>query len=81
MSVGGLALHWGGTSPRYSPEDFRVKSLYGIGYDWPLTYDDLEPFYQEAEERLGVAGEQGPSDLDPRSKQYPLPPSNLYVIL
>ncbi len=74
MSVGGLALHWGGTSPRYSPEDFRVKSLYGIGYDWPLTYDDLEPFYQEAEERLGVAGEQGPSDLDPRSKQYPLPP-------
>ena len=55
MAVEGLALHWGGTTPRYSPEDFRVRSLYGIGYDWPLTYDELEPFYQEAEERLGVA--------------------------
>jgi quinoprotein glucose dehydrogenase len=74
MAVGGLALHWGGTTPRYSPEDFRVRSLYGIGYDWPLTYDELDPFYQEAEERLGVAGAPGPPELDPRSKDYPLPP-------
>lgn len=74
MAVGGLALHWGGTTPRYSPEDFRVRSLYGIGYDWPLTYEELDPFYQEAEERLGVAGAPGPSELDPRSHDYPLPP-------
>jgi quinoprotein glucose dehydrogenase len=74
MAVGGLALHWGGTTPRYSPEDFRVRSLYGIGYDWPLSYDELDPFYQEAEERLGVAGAPGPPELDPRSKDYPLPP-------
>jgi choline dehydrogenase-like flavoprotein len=73
MAVGGLALHWGGTTPRYTPEDFRIHSLYGIGYDWPLTFDDLEPFYQEAEERLGVAGTPGPPELDPRSKDYPLP--------
>ena len=66
MAVGGLALHWGGTTPRYTPEDFRVHSLYGIGYDWPFTYDDLEPFYFEAEERLGVAGTPGPPELDPR---------------
>ncbi|MCC6242549.1 MAG: GMC family oxidoreductase, partial [Gemmatimonadaceae bacterium] len=59
MTVGGLAMHWGGVSPRYSPEDFRLKSLYGVGDDWPFTYDDLDPFYQEAEERMGVAGEQG----------------------
>lgn len=74
MAVGGLALHWGGTTPRYSPEDFRVRSLYGIGYDWPLTYEELDPFYQEAEERLGVAGSPGPEELDPRSRAYPLPP-------
>ncbi|MFO0071545.1 MAG: GMC oxidoreductase [Gemmatimonas sp.] len=74
MHVGGLAMHWGGVSPRYSPEDFRVKSLYGLGDDWPFSYDDLDPFYQEAEERMGVAGEQGPPALDPRSKPYPLPP-------
>lgn len=74
MTVGGLAMHWGGVSPRYSPEDFRLQSLYGIGTDWPFSYDDLDPFYQEAEERMGVAGEQGPRDLDPRGKPYPLPP-------
>jgi quinoprotein glucose dehydrogenase len=73
MAVGGLALHWGGTTPRYTPEDFRVHSLYGVGYDWPFSYDDLEPFYFEAEERLGVAGTPGPPELDPRSKPYPLP--------
>ena len=74
MHVGGLAMHWGGVSPRYSPEDFRLRSLYGVGDDWPLTYEELDPFYQEAEERMGVAGEQGPARWDPRGKPYPLPP-------
>ncbi len=74
MCVGGLGLHWGGTVPRFTPEDFRVKSLYGVGDDWPLDYADLDPFYQEAEERLGVAGTEGPEELDPRSKPYPMPP-------
>ncbi len=74
MNVGGLAMHWGGVSPRYSPEDFRLRSMYGVGSDWPFSYDDLDPFYQEAEERMGVAGEQGPVALDPRGKPYPLPP-------
>jgi glucose dehydrogenase len=74
MTVGGLAMHWGGTTPRFSPEDFRVRSLYGVGDDWPITYEELEPYYQEAEERIGVAGEPGPPDLDPRSHPYPMPP-------
>lgn len=73
MQVGGLAMHWGGVTPRFSPEDFRVRSLYGVGADWALSYDDLDPYYQEAEERMGVAGEQGPSVLDPRGKAFPLP--------
>ncbi|MBI4520982.1 MAG: GMC family oxidoreductase [Gemmatimonadetes bacterium] len=74
MLVGGMAMHWGGVTPRYSPEDFRLESLYGVGDDWPITYDDLEPFYVEAERRLGVAGEQGPPELDPRSAPFPQPP-------
>ena len=74
MQVGGLAMHWGGVTPRFSPEDFRTKSMYGVGTDWPITYEELDPFYQEAEERMGVAGEQGPPALDPRGKPYPLPP-------
>ena len=74
MCVGGLAMHWGAVTPRYSPEDFRVKSLYGLGDDWPISYDELDPFYQEAEERMGVSGEQGPAALDPRGKPFPMPP-------
>ena len=74
MAVGGLALHYGGASPRFSPDDFRLRSLHGVFEDWPLSFEDLEPFYQEAEERMGVAGEQGPPELDPRSKPYPMPP-------
>ncbi len=74
MTVGGLAMHWGGVAPRYSPEDFRLKSLYGVGDDWPFTYEELDPFYQEAEERIGIAGEAGPKALDARAKPYPLPP-------
>lgn len=73
MNVGGLAMHWGAVTPRYSPEDFRLRTLYGVGDDWPISYDDLDPFYQEAEEKLGVSGEQGPPELDPRSKPFPMP--------
>jgi len=73
MLVGGLAMHWGGVTPRFSPEDFRHKSTYGVGDDWPISYDDLDPFYQEAEELMGVSGEQGPPAMDPRSKPFPLP--------
>jgi len=73
MQVGGLAMHWGGVTPRFSPDDFRHHSLFGVGTDWPISYEDLEPFYQEAEELMGVAGEQGPKELDPRSKPFPMP--------
>jgi quinoprotein glucose dehydrogenase len=73
MQVGGLAMHWGGVTPRFSPEDFRVRSLYGVGHDWPISYEDLDPWYQEAEFRLGVAGEQGPPELDPRGQPFPQP--------
>jgi choline dehydrogenase-like flavoprotein len=74
MQVGGLAMHWGGVTPRWSPEDFRTRSLFGVGTDWPISYDDLDPFYQEAEEIIGVAGEQGPASMDPRSQPFPMPP-------
>jgi quinoprotein glucose dehydrogenase len=73
MCVGGLAMHWGGVTPRFSPEDFKLQSLYGVGTDWPISYDDLEPFYIEAEHALGIAGEQGPAELDPRSAPFPMP--------
>jgi quinoprotein glucose dehydrogenase len=74
MVVGGQALHWGGTTPRFTPEDFRHHSMFGVHVDWPIDYGTLDPYYQEAEERIGVAGEQGPEPLDPRGAPYPMPP-------
>lgn len=73
MCVGGLAMHWGGVTPRFSPEDFKARALCGVGTDWPISYEDLEPHYLEAEQRLGVAGAQGPSEIDPRAQPFPLP--------
>ena len=54
--VGGTTWHWAAHAWRNVPNDFRIKSLYGVGVDWPMSYDDLEPFYQEAEEIMGVSG-------------------------
>lgn len=73
MGVGGCAMHWEGACPRFSPEDFRQQSMYGVGTDWPISYDELEPYYQAFEERIWVAGERGPQEYDPRSGDYPMP--------
>ena len=65
MNVGGCAMHWDGACPRFSPEDFRQRSMYGVGTDWAIDYDELEPYYRDFEERVGVAGEPGPPEYDP----------------
>jgi quinoprotein glucose dehydrogenase len=73
MAVGGSALHWGGVTNRFSEEDLRLRSLYGLAVDWPLEWSELERCYCEAERRIGVAGEPGPFPEDARSQPYPLP--------
>jgi choline dehydrogenase-like flavoprotein len=66
---------WTGNTPRMHPNDFRTRTLYGVGTDWPLTYDDLEPYYVRVEEAMGIAGPaEGPY---PRSKPYPTPPHSV----
>jgi choline dehydrogenase-like flavoprotein len=72
MAVGGSALHWGGVTNRFSAEDLTLASRYGLAVDWPLTWDDLERHYCEAERRLGVSGEAGPLPEDKRSEPYPM---------
>jgi quinoprotein glucose dehydrogenase len=77
MAVGGSALHWGGVTNRFSEEDLRLRSLYGLGVDWPLSWEELERYYCEAERRLGVSGEPSPFPEDRRSEPYPMPPMPL----
>ena len=73
MAVGGSALHWGGVCNRFSEEDTRLKSMYGLSTDWPIEWADLEKFYCEAERRVGVSGEPSPLKEDWRSQPYPMP--------
>jgi choline dehydrogenase-like flavoprotein len=54
---GGSTLHWLGVCLRMLPEDFQLRSRYGVGRDWPIGYDDLEPSYREAEWELGVSAD------------------------
>ena len=56
-AVGGRTLVWGRESGRFGPLDFKPKSLQdGFGEDWPITYDDLAPYYDKVETLIGVAG-------------------------
>lgn len=54
---GGTTLHWLGNVPRMLPNDFRMRSLYGQGVDWPFDYETLRPYYEMAEREIGVAGD------------------------
>jgi quinoprotein glucose dehydrogenase len=72
MAVGGSALHWGGTCNRFSEEDLRLKSMFGLHVDWPIEWKEPEKFYCEAERRLGVSGEPSPLPEDWRSEPYPM---------
>lgn len=54
---GGSTWHWRGNVPRMIPSDFQMKSQFGVGVDWPISYDDLEPWYGLAEAELGVSGD------------------------
>lgn len=72
--VGGTTWHWAAAAWRLLPADFRLKTLYGVGRDWPYAYGTLEPWYQAAEVELGVSGPDASHDLgSPRSQPYPMP--------
>ncbi len=70
--LGGSTLHWEGRINRLMPTDFRAFSAYGHGYDWPITYDELEPYYSRADWEIGVSGAPSPH-LPWRSRGYPMP--------
>ena len=77
MAVGGSAMHWQGHANRFSAEDLRLRSIYGLAEDWPLSWSELEPWLSDAERRIGVAGEPSPHPEDARTSPYPMPPMPL----
>jgi choline dehydrogenase-like flavoprotein len=78
--VGGGTVHWAGYAYRLAPDDFRRATATGgvagsSVADWPVSYDELEPYYLKAEREIGVAGSAGAFPFEPpRTSDYPLPP-------
>lgn len=72
--VGGSGTAWTALATRMAPSDFRTRTLRGFGDDWPITYEELEPWMCRAEEQLGVSGTDDDNPwAPPRSRPYPLP--------
>ena len=72
-AVGGSTILYAAHWQRFMPSDFRVKSLDGVADDWPFTYEDLEPFYDEMDLEMGTSGLNGDPAYPP-GKAPPLPP-------
>ncbi len=71
---GGAALHHYGTWPRFSEETFELYSRYGVGMDWPMSYDDLRPHYDRVQAEVGISGDAGAEIWRPPGEPYPMPP-------
>lgn len=78
--VGGGTVHFTGNYWRFHETDFHERSIYGdipgtAFADWPIRYTDLEPYYNKAEQDIGISGLAGANPFEaPRSQPYPLPP-------
>src|SRR5690242_2159472 len=71
--LGGRTNHYGRISLRMGPYDFKPYSRDGKGFDWPITYDDLAPYYDKAEQLIGVFGSQEGLENTPDGKFQPAP--------
>ena len=71
--LGGRTNHYGRISLRMGPYDFKPYSRDGKGFDWPITYDDLAPYYDKAEELIGVFGTQEGLENTPDGRFQPAP--------
>ena len=71
--VGGSTILWSAHVPRFRPSDFRVRTLDGVGADWPITYWDLAPYYELNDRIVGVSGRHGDPGNPPRTPRQTPP--------
>ncbi len=74
IGVGGSTLHYTAYTPRVQPDDLCLHAQFGVGCDWPLIYEELEPYYDELENFIGVSGPSPYPWGPPRRTSYPLAP-------
>jgi len=79
--LGGRTNHWGRISLRFGPYDFRRKSLDGLGDDWPITYDDVKPYYDRVDRLIGVFGSKENLPNEPDGVFQPPPRPRCYELV
>jgi choline dehydrogenase-like flavoprotein len=79
--LGGRTNHWGRISLRFGPRDFKRKSIDGLGEDWPISYNDIKPWYDEVDKLIGVFGTNEGLENDPDGIFLPPPKPRLHELL
>ncbi len=78
--LGGRTNHWGRISLRFGPKDFKRRSIDGLGDDWPISYDDVKPYYDKIDKLLGVFGTNEGLVDDPDGIFLPPPKPRLHEL-
>lgn len=76
--LGGRTNHWGRISLRFGPDDFRVKSIDGMGEDWPISYEEISPYYDRIDRLIGVFGTNEGIHNEPGGIYLPPPEPRCY---
>ena len=76
--LGGRTNHWGRISLRFGPDDFKRKSIDGLGDDWPITYEDLKPYYDKLDRLVGIFGSMEHLPNEPDGVFLPPPGPRCY---
>jgi choline dehydrogenase-like flavoprotein len=79
--LGGRTNHWGRISLRFGPDDFRGKSIDGLGDDWPIGYDDVKPYYDRVDDLVGIFGSVEGLRNHPDGNFHPAPKPRCYELL
>lgn len=78
---GGRTNHWGRISLRWGPKDFKRKSIDGLGEDWPISYDDIKPYYDRIDKLIGVFGTNEGLEDEPDGFFLPPPKPRLHELI
>ncbi|UBM60639.1 GMC family oxidoreductase [Marinilongibacter aquaticus] len=79
--LGGRTNHWGRISLRFGPKDFKRKDIDGLGENWPISYEDVAPYYDEVDKLIGVFGTREGLPNDPDSIFLPPPKPRLHELM
>lgn len=79
--LGGRTNHWGRISLRFGPKDFKRKSIDGLGENWPISYDDIKPFYDRVDKLVGIFGSVEGLENEPDGIFLPPPKPRLHELM